>query len=661
VRRVVAALVELARRGEPSEEDAAAAARWVAAGLDEVTKVADVVATTRGARERGELSRELTAAVVAICGAAPAALAEAAGQLATAVEDASYLEKAQLAELLHRAVRAGQGWLVREALAAEQVGRLIETAAALAALPRGRWPLSPIAEEPAVRSWSGRYPAALHPALQRLASVDEHAEVTAAKKLAQDLPDPADLRREIAALQSRAPLPPRMQARLANLEGRLASPPQPTPARLATLARKLEVTAGAVGLERLAAAALAEATARLVRSFRLPAWPDDWPRDRKTLQALHALLGLDPIDRQLAGRLLAARLGPLPWDLRDEPANRDFLERMRGRGLTMAPWLDAPPERLVVGDAPLELELCADPLQIFQMGAHFQTCLSPGSCNFFSVVANAADINKRVLYARRDGRVIGRCLLALTDSGGLVTFNPYCVDRTDFAGAVARYTSALATRLGTELAPRGHVSTLLARDWYDDGSRDLVGRFKALHDDPQLDFATIEPGELVARLRALLGRPLDDITLPLVLALPAVRNRAELVIPLAPALLACTTPPARVAAALMAMQQGERELADRLLGDHADVIGFDDHSWSEAEMLAELRPSFLLARLRATRPRGVRSWRGDSGLRLVLAGVALEALHRPAQAAAMYRHALEVGVYLRDYVTSRLAALEAAA
>ena len=67
-----------------------------------------------------------------------------------------------------------------------------------------------------------------------------------------------------------------------------------------------------------------------------------------------------------------------------------------------------------------------DPLEIFQMGWHFSTCLSPGVFNFFSVFSNAADINKQVVYARDEqGRVVGRCLLALTEDGNLLTFEPY--------------------------------------------------------------------------------------------------------------------------------------------------------------------------------------------------------------------------------------------
>jgi hypothetical protein len=274
------------------------------------------------------------------------------------------------------------------------------------------------------------------------------------------------------------------------------------------------------------------------------------------------------------------------------------------------------------------------------------------------VVANAADANKRVLYARRGERVVGRCLLAITDDARLLVFHPYCHESIDFREIVAAYARTLATRMGTELASSGAVSTLIARDWYDDGARDLVGRFTALHDEEQLDLATIEPAALPARLVALLGRPLDELTLPTVLSLPGFSRRPELVLPLAPFLLALFAPATRIAAAVLALRAGASDLADRLLADHGATVSLDEHMWSQAELVARFRPSLLLARLRATRDRGVRTWRTESGFRLALAGTALEALHRPTQAAAMYRLALDANVYLRDELRARLRRIE---
>src|SRR5262249_60515360 len=89
------------------------------------------------------------------------------------------------------------------------------------------------------------YPAALAAALARLAAVAPDAEQTAAHRLAGDLPDPDQLRREIAALRERAPLTAAQTKRLASLEHRLAAPRAPSPARLANLAHTPQRTAAA--------------------------------------------------------------------------------------------------------------------------------------------------------------------------------------------------------------------------------------------------------------------------------------------------------------------------------------------------------------------------------------------------------------------------------
>jgi hypothetical protein len=333
---------------------------------------------------------------------------------------------------------------------------------------------------------------------------------------------------------------------------------------------------------------------------------------------------------------------------------------MRDAGLDPAPWLDDAAHSVTAGDGrTLEIALCSDPIEVFAMGAHFSTCLSPGAMNYFSVVANAADINKRVLYARRDGGVVGRCLLAVTDGFGLLTFHPYCHDGgLDFAAVVRGFALELAARMRCQLVGRGTVRRLLARDWYDDGPADLVGRFAGLHGVAS-DLAQVEPAVLVARLRAALDHELDDLTLPLVLALPALDVRPELVAPLAPYIMASRTATIHVRAAWLAGRTGDLALADRLLGNHAAAISLVHSAGTFGLLLAQLRPSFALAQLRATRQRGVRSWHDECGERIAVAAIAMDALNRPHKAAELYQLAMQrdpdVGYALRP----RLDALHA--
>jgi len=198
----------------------------------------------------------------------------------------------------------------------------------------------------------------------------------------------------------------------------------------------------------------------------------------------------------------------------------------------------------------------------------------------------------------------------------------------------------LAERMHTTIVPRGAVETLLANEWYDDGPRDLVGRFAALD---RLDFVQLEPATLVPALRDALGHDLDDITLPIVIAHEGMQRRPPLIAALAPHLLAShRTPPSTLRdAACLAMRAGDLALADRLLGNHAAGIGLEYALYTHAVLLARLRPSLALAKLRATRDRTVRRAEDDSPDRNALAAIALLSLHRPKQAATMLAHAVK--------------------
>src|SRR5262249_21743989 len=70
------------------------------------------------------------------------------------------------------------------------------------------------------------------------------------------------------------------------------------------------------------------------------AMPEEWIQDRGILSLFGALLSLPDGFRDLAIRILRVRLGPPPWDLREEPRNREFLEAMGRRGIVMDPWID---------------------------------------------------------------------------------------------------------------------------------------------------------------------------------------------------------------------------------------------------------------------------------------------------------------------------------
>lgn len=644
--RAVRVLVELARRGKLAPADCFRLTPWIEAGLTDVVRVADVIERLRDTE--GWLPVALARGMLALADATADDLEAVAKRMFAITENWRLDVIKRFSAFIEQAVRTGEQWIVRDVVMAR--GRDLTTIAeTLRLLPRSRWPQ--LTNKDQAAAWIARYPAALATALRRLASVDADAERMAAKRLARDLPDPAALRREIQALRERRDKPGAAK-RLANLEARLARPRCPSPARLARLATKLERTACEIALTRFGATLTTTAIDRVRRVFALSEYPE-WGRDSRTLVLLSALLDLEAHDRALAGRLVRARCGPPPWDLRDDPVNVAFLDAMRRAKVDPAPWLDDTARAVSAAGEPLTLALTSDPIEVFAMGAHFETCLAPNASNFFSVVANAADINKRVLYARRGDRVVGRCLLALTDAFGILTFNVYSHERSDLANHVRDFALDLARRMNTTVVPAGSVQTLLARDWYDDGTRDLVGRFQSLEEE--LDF-TVVPAAFVDAVRRAFGREPDDVTLPIVLAHAGVRNRPELVFSLTRYVLASSVPSIRIAAAQLALTAGNAGLADRMLGEYATTIDIAHHAWPHGELLARLRPSYALSRLRETRERHVRSWQQDTGDRIAVAGVALEALCRPKQAARRYRLAMRED-WLEPIMRERLAAL----
>jgi hypothetical protein len=190
-------------------------------------------------------------------------------------------------------------------------------------------------------------------------------------------------------------------------------------------------------------------------------------------------------NRRLLQRLLRAHLaGDHGWRER-HPANVAFLAELAARGADAAAWQSAHPRRYpypvsLEGTAPgaawVRLHLECDPVRILQMGNYFGTCLSFGEFNAFSTVANACELNKRVVYATDvAGRIVGRKLIGINEAGELVGFHTYASMPDEAGNAALRaifrhYLGDFAARRGLKLADGGRVPTLFAEHWYDDGT-----------------------------------------------------------------------------------------------------------------------------------------------------------------------------------------------
>jgi hypothetical protein len=267
----------------------------------------------------------------------------------------------------------------------------------------------------------------------------------------------------------------RLQARAANLRAYLAERDRLLDAARAEACERM----AQVAAESLFAAAeqqvlacfrqrLADVAGPLPASLRL---------DDDLLNA--ALLTIDARhNRRLLRRMLRAHLaGEAGWR-EQHPANAAFLGALAAQGCDTHAWLSAMPRvyRCAgVAGGRLRLRLERDPLRVLQMGNFFDTCLSFGGINSFSTIANACELNKRVIYATDGaGRVVGRKLIAINDQGKLVGFYTYSSladepGRAALRAVFARYAAEFALRCGLELADQGQVPTLFAEAWYDDG------------------------------------------------------------------------------------------------------------------------------------------------------------------------------------------------
>ncbi len=493
--------------------------------------------------------------------------------------------------------------------------------------------------------WARSYPGRFHPALRLLVSLNPRAQRQASNILSENFRDADQMQREIGVLREKLaedPAQTGLAKRLANLEKRLISPKPVSEERLARLEEKL------VGL--VSQQALVKWEERIESTLRQALKAElqvedvpDWMLASQQIRVFGGLLTLSLRYRQLGLRLMQRRCGPPPWSLSDEPANRGFIAAMEKRGVKMESWLEPPLTQKRIGSNGREVQLSfeSDPLEIFLMGNHFNTCLSVGDINFFSVLANAADINKHVVYARDEGgQVVGRCLLALTNEGSLLTFEPYCHDpELGFKEMMAGVVSELAEQMQAPIHLTGTVPALVAPSWYDDGPRDLTGRFEFLEEGS--DFRQALPDmtpeafleEVQARFDPL---PLNALTLTLILELPELNQNPDLFRPLLPFVEAEKAIPDHTMRRVvkLAYDAGEMNFVRQAMDNWARTyvqrtnrrLYYQDRD--VVLILAEFEPSLALRFLRSNRPPGVRQDEEETGWRRAALAIAHQNLGR---------------------------------
>jgi len=535
---------------------------------------------------------------------------------------------------------------VRAEILGGRIERVLRWAALAAIL--GKLP-PPVARVTKDRAWMEHFPAPLRPAIERLAAHHRRPRAFAKQVLGRVVRPAAAIDREIAALRAHpqvASAP--VAARLAALEERRDRPRPPTAQQIEKVARDLERASLRAELDAWEGQLEGAAGAKAARTLGLEVTPSWWS-EPDALRIYAAVEKLPAESRKLGRELLRARHGPRPWDLHAHPTNARFLRDLAARGLDPAPWIEPSEQRFETPRGPLTLRLEDDPLEILRMGERFKTCLAIDAFNFFAAVVTAADANKRVLYARTEnGVVVGRCLLAITRERHLLTFHPYAHEPAyELPRQVGAYAVELARRMGTRVSGRGVVPPLLSSQWYDDGPRDLTGAFGPLADGSSLRQAllTVEPARSAALIAAAL--PLDALTLPLIVALPELASRPALILALIPALEACVdlSAAAALTAADLALKAGAVEAAVGLVSSPEippllrvpcpECRGncYPEMTDQRLAIIAQCRPTLLL--------RVIKGADGRKGL-YDAAAVALDRLHRPAQAARMRERAAQM-------------------
>jgi hypothetical protein len=162
--------------------------------------------------------------------------------------------------------------------------------------------------------------------------------------------------------------------------------------------------------------------------------------------------------------------------------NRPWLDAATVHGLDLDRWLSTEPETIVVGGRVMEIGPASDLRDVFLMGDYFQTCLSLGQCNDFTVLGNACDANKQVvfLFAHDSGgrrQVVARQLIAVSTDFKLLGYRCYVgsrflekVYRQEIVAAMASYCGRLAAQCRLELTEEGEPLPTGDHDWYDDGA-----------------------------------------------------------------------------------------------------------------------------------------------------------------------------------------------
>lgn len=478
--------------------------------------------------------------------------------------------------------------------------------------------------EPA--DWISDLPAELSDAASILAGSFADGEDRAVKIIHRKLRPAACIQQEIDYLQKiaadLASSPTDYRARrLKKLKTYLSSSCRLDQAQVGRLQHKLQMATDDLLLHHLQNLPLNAIRIRIQRLLGVSCDLTNLNRHKVGATLLVGLFGLEEPFRSLGLRVFNSRMGGPEFNPDLLPANQRFLSRLRRQGVDPAPWLEHGPRKTVeVADDVIDITIVRGGIDVLSMGYHFNTCLSPTEFNFFSAVTNAVDVNKVVVYARdQKDTVIGRCLLAIGDQGGIVSFRPYChMPDFRFEEHVKQICNELAVLMKTVVATGDHVSPLALPKWYDDDSVDLGNSIDGPSSPIEQVLLNSTEETLIHDLSLSLS-PLkfSAATLPFILSSVELRKRPKLFRVLLPFVDESMLADDRCILRLARLMHdcGETDRARRLLKRHSNalferayrtyggqfLVDFKD----ELQLLATRFPSQLLRAIRRTRPADV--------------------------------------------------------
>ncbi len=282
-------------------------------------------------------------------------------------------------------------------------------------------------------------------------------------------------REYIEALMARADtIDSRLRKRILNIEKRFADPDKHLALMAARVQEKLEYHLADQIFVRAENIVLASYSKRISDIIGFDPKIDSFDNDL----FYAALLWLElTCNKALLRKLLKARMqNDHDWTMR-QAGNKQFVSLMKENGIDVSAWLM---ENSTTYCAPfaqggkVRLYMEQDPLRVLRMGHYFNTCLRFGGVNSFSVVTNAVDLNKRVIYAcDTRGNVIARKLVCISNENKLLGYNLYFPTAVDdnydqLRSIFKQYCQSIALKVGLELSEDGAPQLLCGEDWYDD-------------------------------------------------------------------------------------------------------------------------------------------------------------------------------------------------